>query len=83
MQQGQGQGKPSMNQGDGINGTDDIDDVPDDNLSPEEMKQRIKDLKKQIEEVDKLLKQGGNPGEQKEKNEAQKNPQNNQGGREL
>jgi len=80
MQQGQGQGKSSMNRGDGINGTDDIDDVPDDNLSPEEMKQRIKDLKKQIEEVDKLLKQGGNPGEQKEKNEAQKNPQNNQGG---
>jgi len=76
-QQGQG-GTPSQSYGDGINGTDDIEDIPDDNLTPEEMKQRIEDLKKQIEEVDELLKQGGGT-EPEQQGEEKNNPHNNDG----
>ena len=56
------------------------DNIPDDNLSPEEMKKRTKEMKKQIKELDELLNKGKNGNQQEQDKDSQNRGQQEQKG---
>ena len=78
-QQGQGYGKESIEKSDGLNGVDDIENIPDDNLSPNEMRERIEEMKKQIRELDEILNKGKGENTQSQKSDKNQGQQNQQG----